>query len=802
MLTVQSKNTNTHNTAGSSKKKQLPVYAGLFILLLVTILAYKSVLFDFFAGDDFVHLTWLKDAIQQPELIWRNFHSSWLDGTTTKFYRPLISIFMVSDYLLYGTNGTGFHVTNLLFHLASALLIYGICLSLFSAVNNNIANSREELAEPQATPQAKLWALASAALFSLYPLHVEAVSWITGRVDTIVTTFCLLSFWAYLGWRNSNRITLLVTSLVSFWLGLFSKEMAITLPALLVSYELLLGKNSLTITKPKTIPAAFIDSLKPTLIFWGNLALYFYVRKLALGTMVGGYDDSLFFISNLKTFALSWIHGLSMLFMPLNKEFLGSHHLLTRSWQLALIANGILFITGFLRNPKIWKLFFFVSSWFILSLAPVYKIFAISDDLQGSRLAYLATVPLALILAFALASRRNDKPGKSPYMILTACVVALQILLSGIILTVNNQAWAKAGQTSNAIRSGLKDLYSKLPGDPQVLLVGLPDQIHGAYISRNALWGMTKKPQFSQDIKNCQMVDRFEPIFPFGYLKDSIWQDRDKIFIHRFDQGTNTFQPVSLANDSAQDQTTKHLLAGKELELQGGPGFRGRPELELNCQGLSCWHSQFIAVTLELLSPSTQPLDIDLLYRNDALPKYNLRCRTHALIEPIKGEQTVYLSLHSLPEWSLGGKATGLKLMLPSEAKVKIKDVFLASPESLLPQISFANSGYLQGSKGYLHLSSTTPSQEIYYDASKVTGAKSVFLEVSRANLLFEEQNTKSRTAILLCQIPLSGLKGSYNIKLAQLQNLGIYEIRLVAKDAAGKQAGLNGDHIVISRNP
>ena len=98
----------------------------LIASLVITALAYQSVIFDFFAGDDFVHLIWLKDAVVNHELIWRNFHSSWLDGTTTKFYRPLISVFMVADYVLFNRNGTGFHITNLLFHLISTLAIFFI----------------------------------------------------------------------------------------------------------------------------------------------------------------------------------------------------------------------------------------------------------------------------------------------------------------------------------------------------------------------------------------------------------------------------------------------------------------------------------------------------------------------------------------------------------------------------------------------------------------------------------------------------------------------------------------------------
>src|SRR3990167_7438096 len=102
----------------------MKVTLSLVFVLAATLVAYSPVLFNFFNGDDFVHLTWLNDAIANPELIWRNFHSSWLDGTTTRFYRPLISVFMVSDYLIWGANGLGFRITNLLCHGVSTIFIF------------------------------------------------------------------------------------------------------------------------------------------------------------------------------------------------------------------------------------------------------------------------------------------------------------------------------------------------------------------------------------------------------------------------------------------------------------------------------------------------------------------------------------------------------------------------------------------------------------------------------------------------------------------------------------------------------
>ncbi len=57
----------------------------IFGILMLVGLIYSPVVTNSFNGDDFVHLQWLHQAVNQPELIWRNFHSSWLDLTTAKF---------------------------------------------------------------------------------------------------------------------------------------------------------------------------------------------------------------------------------------------------------------------------------------------------------------------------------------------------------------------------------------------------------------------------------------------------------------------------------------------------------------------------------------------------------------------------------------------------------------------------------------------------------------------------------------------------------------------------------------------
>jgi hypothetical protein len=760
----------------------------LFLIVAAVVIAYSPVLFNFFVGDDFVHLTWLKQAVQQPELIWRNFHSSWLDGTTTKFYRPLISVFMVTDYLSWGLNGLGFHITNLCFHVASTVFIYLIV--------GELVEERRHLAGTRA------WPLGAAAIFGLYPLHPEAVSWITGRVDAIVTAFTLASVWLYMRWSRQNsglptggalRLAArartaakpagtIALSLFAFVLGLLSKEMAITVPAVVVLYEFITN-GSVKRTIFKTLP------------FWILLAGYFVVRRLALGTMVGGYDDSLLFIADIKAFALNWLHALRMTLVPLNKELFGAHHWLTKSWETFVALSVVLLAISFVKNKEYRKPALFALGWLVLSLVPVYKIFAISDDLQGSRLAYLATAPLAVLLSFGMGTLGGA--WRRPYRLdLRAASIVVVSILSGIALWTNNQPWRHAGLESNAIRSALETIYAGVDNDPQTLIVGLPDQTQGAYVCRNALWGMMKRPQLSRDVQNCLMVNEFEPVQPFGFLKPSLIESRTTVRIFQWQPEVKRFHPIELP---AAEEPRAEIDLNPAATLSQLP-LDKRPSQVINCSDLPCWFIDFVRIDLDVTQPGNSAIGADLLYANDIDPEFKLAHRAHADMSTGAGRQSLLFSLRSLPEWALGSTGARLKLMVPPGCQAVVTGAHVVPHAVLMPSISFANSGYM-GTKGYLHLGKEQPDRTITVDGHLVPGARTTALEITRANLLFEEQNGPRLSKVAKTLIPCP-LTGQVELHVKDFALPGIYEARLWAKDEANKFIGVSSDHIVLSVDP
>lgn len=790
----------------------------LTIIVAMTILCYSPVLFNFFSGDDFVHLIWLSQAVHQPELVLRNFYSSWLDGTTTKFYRPLISVFMLSDYAIWGANGLGFRLTNLLFHLSSTIWIFLIgkyLLANQAQASSETPNKQAEnslSAYTSASPSCA-WPAAAAALFALYPIHPEAVSWITGRVDSVVTAFCLGAVFFYLRYSQSARPLFLSLSLTASALGLMSKEMAITLPAVFTLYELAYMDAWSKSDSLSSLAQALYKIWLRTMPFWLLLLAYFSLRYIALGTLVGGYDNNLFLISTPKEFLAGWLHSLGMLLQPINKLILAHDHFLRQAWSIVIffcVAFALLNVT---IEPKNRRHFLFLAGWFLLCLVPVYKLFNISIDLQGSRLAYLSSAPLCMLLTCALLPSHKLKKFATAFKLLmpTSC------LLAGALLWLNNLPWQRAGIESNAIRSSLEILYKNIHGDPQVLLLGLPDQIEGAYTCRNSLDGMTKKPQLDRNINNCLMVNAFEPIIPFGYLKDSIAENMDKILVYYWDSTAKKLNKINIDPSTKNsgkiewqkgrlNECISHIEQNSKSEVAwqadgtlcvNSPGSQ-EEFLELNLGNRSCFATDFVEIDLCLAKPAAADSSAELFYSNDMYPFFDLKRRIRAHFAPGKQDQRLIFALRGLPEWSFGGKTHKFRFLIPAKSKLTVTAITLLPKQNVIPQLNFNNSGYF-GSKGFIHLSSTQREAKLSVDVGKVAGAAKFALEITRTNLLFEEQNTQARSNVQETFKVYDQSKDELVLKYADFKSVGLYELRIFPLDKNGNICGAASDHLVIS---
>ena len=147
----------------------------------------------------------------------------WMFTDLWGHYIPITWLTLGLDYVVWGLNPFGYHLTSLVIHSLNAVLFYRVVHVLLC------------WRAPSSTHA--IWAAAAAALFfSIHPLRVESVAWATERRDVLCGLFFLLSLLFYLRARREPRTARrwLVLSVACFGLSLLSKAAGLLLPAVLL----------------------------------------------------------------------------------------------------------------------------------------------------------------------------------------------------------------------------------------------------------------------------------------------------------------------------------------------------------------------------------------------------------------------------------------------------------------------------------------------------------------------------------------------------------------------------------------
>ena len=214
----------------SEQRKPAHTALGYVLLGLITVAVYLPVIeLNFVTFDDTYYLT--ANPKVQAGLTWEGVRWAFT-RTHAANWHPVTWLSHMLDCQLYGLKPAGHHLTNLVFHTANTLLLFGLLKRLTGA----------------------FWRSALvAALFALHPLHVESVAWVAERKAVLSTFFGLLCLWAYARYAevqslksrvqspgaDAPRFALhasryYVLSLSFFALGLMSKPMLVTWPFVLL----------------------------------------------------------------------------------------------------------------------------------------------------------------------------------------------------------------------------------------------------------------------------------------------------------------------------------------------------------------------------------------------------------------------------------------------------------------------------------------------------------------------------------------------------------------------------------------
>lgn len=191
------------------------------------------------------------------------------------FYRPLVSASFMLDYWLSGGPKPGtydsakgpdvspllFHITNIVWHVIAAYFFF-LLLNLCGAP--------------------LLVQIVVPLIFSVHPLHTEAVAYISGRADMMSASFMFAALCLILRGKNSETWPLFVIgAMLCFVAGLCSKESSLIFPFLLSSVFLTGLKNTDYHTQSDYVPLRFYR-LYAWLLSMGILGFYLVLRATVL----------------------------------------------------------------------------------------------------------------------------------------------------------------------------------------------------------------------------------------------------------------------------------------------------------------------------------------------------------------------------------------------------------------------------------------------------------------------------------------------------------------------------------------
>ncbi|MCP4682680.1 MAG: tetratricopeptide repeat protein, partial [Desulfobacterales bacterium] len=334
---------------------------------------------------------------------------SWaFTATYATNWHPLTWLSHIMDIHFFGIKPGNHHLTNVLFHIANALLLF--------LVLRRMTNG--------------LWQSAFvAALFALHPLHVESVAWVSERKDVLSTFFWIMTMWGYCRYVERPRTTRYVLVIFFFMLGLMAKPMLVTLPFVLLLMDYWPLKR---FQFEKNIIGRLILEKVPLFALSAGSCIITYVAQQSGGAVV---PMSLHPVTVRFANALvSYTAYIGKTIWPGHLSVIYPYQQILPWWKVAgacllLISISLLAVRTIKRHPYLavgWL-------WYVGTLVPVIGLVQVGGQAMADRYTYVPIIGLFIMISWSvpgLLERWNKK--KTGFAVMG--LVVLSILAVGSLV--------------------------------------------------------------------------------------------------------------------------------------------------------------------------------------------------------------------------------------------------------------------------------------------------------------------------------------------------------------------------------
>jgi tetratricopeptide (TPR) repeat protein len=346
-------------------------------------------------------------GMEQLRWMWTTFHLG--------HYVPLSWMTLGLDYVVWGMDPFGYHLTNVVLHCANAVLVYVLAGRLLLASGAFQGDSARVIRA----------AAIAALLFSVHPLRVESVTWITERRDVLSMLFMLGATLAYLrsttragNWKRHYGF-----SIVLFTTALLSKATVVTLPVAL------LVLNVFPLRRLTLEDGVFGATVRRVLL---ELAPFFAMSAtigvLSIVALSPGEQLSLVAKISLTTNGIVfylwktlWPTGLAPLYeIPRDYDPLAARYI------VAFVAVLVLVVSAWRARTR-WPAVTTATAIFVIILLPLLGIVQNGPQYAADRYTYHASPALAILLGAGIVALPAVR-GRFAAMIAGVALTALALL--------------------------------------------------------------------------------------------------------------------------------------------------------------------------------------------------------------------------------------------------------------------------------------------------------------------------------------------------------------------------------------
>lgn len=378
-----------------NQEDRITIVTSILVFALAIFLYLPTVQYGFVNWDDSLYIT-QNPLIQQltPARILKIFA---LHTYISANYHPITLLFSALQYSFFHQDPSGYHEVSTMLHALNGILVW---IFIFC-----INRSRRV-------------ALLTTLVFVLHPLQVESVAWISEQKTLLSASFSLLTLITYIRFVQKKQARYYWLSFISYLLAVFSKPTAVALPLILHMTSRFLQNGSHRKGVIYLLPFLLAASAQAT------LAMLAHRAENAFAPLGGGNIVSHSVLPFWTLFVyikkIYLPYDLLPLYPPLQKvSWLNPEYLLP---AVGIILALILMI----RARKRFRLFYFSSVFFVISLLPTLNIVPLSVPL-ADRYLYLPMLGPLLLTSIGLTrlyDRYRHSAISAPFFSATALIVA------------------------------------------------------------------------------------------------------------------------------------------------------------------------------------------------------------------------------------------------------------------------------------------------------------------------------------------------------------------------------------------